>query len=245
MTCQAATRQPRLRRDAIRRHAQATGTRQYNGRVRFTTIFFDVDDTLYPPSSGLWPELKERMSRYMIERLGIPEVEVPRLREAYFRKYGTTLRGLQANHELDTADYLAYVHDVRLTDYIKPDPAQQRVLALLPTRNWIFTNADANHARRVLQTLEIAECFVDIVDVTRMEPYCKPSAEAFALAMQMAGENDPSRCVMIDDLPHTTRAAKRGGFYSLLYGSRIAGDEADAAFTDWRRLPELLDGSPQ
>ena len=128
--------------------------------MRFTTIFFDLDDTLYPASSGLWPTLKERMNRYMIERVGIPAEDVPRLREEYFRKYGTTLRGLQANHELDVEDYLAYVHDVRLTDYIHPDPEQQSVLAALPTRNLIFTNADANHARRVLRTLRIEEHFV-------------------------------------------------------------------------------------
>src|SRR5512138_2957376 len=101
---------------------------RYNRRVRFTTMFFDLDDTLYPPSSGLWPTLKMRINRYMVERLGIPEQDVPALRERYFRGYGTTLRGLQANHRVDMADYLAYVHDVRLTDYIHPDPVQQAVL---------------------------------------------------------------------------------------------------------------------
>jgi putative hydrolase of the HAD superfamily len=211
--------------------------------VRFSTIFFDLDDTLYPPSSGLWPTLKRRMSLYMIERVGIPAAEVPGLREAYFREYGTTLRGLQANHAIDVEDYLAYVHDVPLADYIGPDPDEQKVLASLPTRNLIFTNADANHARRVLRTLDIEGCFVDIVDVNRMEPYCKPSPEAFALAMQIAGEGDPARCVMIDDLPHTTRAARKQGLFALLYGSRQAREDADGAFTDWRTLPGLLDGS--
>jgi putative hydrolase of the HAD superfamily len=213
--------------------------------VRYSTIFFDLDDTLYPPSSGLWPTLKQRMSLYMTERVGIPAAEVPGLREAYFRKYGTTLRGLQANHDIDVADYLAYVHDVPLEDYIHPDPAEKRVLASLPTQNLIFTNADANHARRVLRMLEIESCFVNIVDVNRMEPYCKPSPEAFSLAMQVAGESNPARCVMIDDLPHTTRAARKLGLFTLLYAARAAGEDADGAFTDWGALPSLLDGSPQ
>jgi putative hydrolase of the HAD superfamily len=211
--------------------------------VRFTTIFFDLDDTLYPPSSGLWPTLKQRMSLYMIERVGIPAAEVPRMREAYFRKYGTTLRGLQANHPIDVEDYLAYVHDVPLAEYIRPDPDEQRILASLPTRNLIFTNADANHARRVLRTLNIESYFADIVDVNRMEPYCKPSPEAFALAMRIADERDPARCVMIDDLPHTTRAARKLGLFSLLYGVQAAAGDADGAFSDWCDLPGLLDGS--
>jgi pyrimidine 5'-nucleotidase len=216
---------------------------RYNRRVRFTTIFFDLDDTLYPPSSGLWPTLKRRINLYMVERLGIPEQEVPALREQYFRKYGTTLRGLQANHPVDMADYLAYVHDVKLTDYIHPDPIQQAVLEALPTRNVIFTNADVNHARRVLKVLEIEQYFAAVVDVNTMDPYCKPSAEAFGLALKAAGESDPSRCAMIDDLPQTTRAARAFGFYALLYGTPPDTDSANGAFTDWRELPRLLNGS--
>ncbi len=211
--------------------------------MQFTTIFFDLDDTLYPPSSGLWPTLKGRINRYMIERLGIPEQDVPRLREQYFRGYGTTLRGLQANYQVDMNDYLAYVHDVRLADYIHPDPVQQAVLAGLPTRNVVFTNADVNHARRVLNVLDIEQYFAAVVDVNVMNPYCKPSREAFGLALKAAGETDASRCVMIDDLPHTTRAAREFGFYALLYGTPPERDVANGAFTDWRELPQLLNGS--
>ena len=206
----------------------------------FTTVFFDLDDTLYPPSSGLWPTLKGRINLYMIERLGIPPADVPHLRERYFKTYGTTLRGLQANHDVDMQDYLAFVHDVRLEDYIHPNPVQQAVLASLTTRNLIFTNADEKHARRVMRFLHIEDYFTDIVDVNAMQPYCKPSPEAFALALKTAGVDDPSQCVMIDDLPHTTRAAKAFGLYSVLYGSASSDGAADAAFSDWSALPGLL-----
>jgi pyrimidine 5'-nucleotidase len=210
--------------------------------VPFTTIFFDLDDTLYPASSGLWTTLKQRMTHYMVERMKIPEADVPRLRETYFRTYGTTLRGLQANHVIDTEEYLAYVHDVLPGEYIRPDPVQQSVLAALPTRNLIFTNADANHARRVLRTLQIEEHFADIIDVNRMEPYCKPSREAFALAMKASGEDDPAKCMMIDDLPHTTRAAREFGLYAVLFGASSPGEDADAACSDWSHLPALVNG---
>lgn len=211
--------------------------------MRFTTIFFDLDDTLYPASSGLWPILKQRMTRYMMERMKIPEQDVPRLRETYFRQYGTTLRGLQANFDMDVEDYLAYVHDVRLDDFIRPDPVQKAVLARLRTRNLVFTNADANHARRVLQTLQIEEYFADIIDVNRMEPYCKPSAQAFTLAMQTAGEDDARQCMMIDDLAHTTRAAREFGLYAVLFGAARPGQDADAACENWSCLTSLLDGA--
>jgi putative hydrolase of the HAD superfamily len=142
-------------------------------------------------------------------------------------------------------DYLAFVHDVHLIDYIQPNPSQKSVLASLPTHNFIFTNADANHARRVLHVLQIDQYFLDVIDVNRMEPYCKPSPEAFRLAMNAAGESDPARCALIDDLPHTTSAAKVFGMYSLLFGAVANTAEADAAFSDWRSLPALLNGRRQ
>lgn len=209
--------------------------------MNFTTIFFDLDDTLYPASSGLWPVLKARMSQYMIEVMHIPAEDVPGLREKYFKQYGTTLRGLQANHNVDMQDFLAYVHDVRIADYIRPDPIQQSVLASLPTRNLIFTNSDINHARRVLQVLQIEKYFSDIVDVNRMDPYCKPNSEAFALALQAAGESDASKCIMIDDLPNTVKTAKALGLFSILFGAADPDAESDAAFSDWSQLPVLLD----
>ena len=196
-----------------------------------------------PAHAHHWGAARKSINLFMRERMGFPPDQIDSLRDGFFRQYGTTLRGLQANHQIDVQDYLAYVHDVRLADYIHPDPVQQEVLGALQTRNVVFTNADRNHAQRVLQALQIEPYFAAVVDVNAMEPYCKPSPEAFALAMKAAGETEPSRCVMIDDLPHTTRAAKSLGMYALLYGSGFSDGAADAALSDWRMLPILLNGS--
>jgi putative hydrolase of the HAD superfamily len=208
--------------------------------MRFTTLFFDLDDTLYPSSTGLWPALKERMTMYMCERLHIPKADVPVLREQYFKMYGTTLRGLQEHHNVDTEEYLSYVHDVPLNSYLTPDPVIRDVIAYLPTRNLIFTNADASHARRVLAVLNLDDLFDTIVDINAIVPYCKPMPESFAIAMELADEPDPRKCVMIDDLPRTTRAALEVGMASLLYGTDIPTEAASGVFTDWRHLPILL-----
>ena len=208
--------------------------------MRFTTLFCDLDDTLYPSSSGLWQAIKERMTLYMLERLSIPEADVPMLREQYFKMYGTTLRGLQERHDVDTAEYLAYVHDVPLSTYLTPNPVVREVIASLPTRNLIFTNADANHAWRVLAALQLDDLFDTVVDVHAIAPYCKPMPESFAIAMDLADEPDPRKCVMIDDLPRTTRAARGVGMASLLYGSDVPTPDASGVFTDWRHLPILL-----
>ena len=208
--------------------------------MHFTTLFFDLDDTLYPNSTGLWKAIKERMNIYMCERLGIPEKDVPQLREQYFKMYGTTLRGLEARHQVDVEDFLAFVHDLPLKDYLKPDLLQREVIASLDTRNLVFTNADVNHARRVLSVLKLDDLFEVIVDVNAVSPYCKPMPESFAIAMELADEPDPRKCVMIDDLPRTTRAALDVGMASLLYGHEEPTSDASGFFSDWIHLPILL-----
>jgi putative hydrolase of the HAD superfamily len=210
--------------------------------VKYTTIFFDLDDTLYPASTGLWHAIKERMTIYMRDRMRFEPAEIPSLREKYYLQYGTTLRGLQANHEIDVEDYLAFVHDLPLSDYIRPNPALCEVIASLGTRNLVFTNADAAHARRVLKALELDDCFENIVDVNAVAPYCKPMPESFQIALQMAGESDPRCCVMIDDLPRTTKAAREAGLFGILYGQDTPHPDADAVLTDWGNLASILNG---
>lgn len=176
----------------------------------------------------------------MIERLGIPESDVPFLREQYFKMYGTTLRGLEERHHVDKADFLAFVHDLPLQEYLKPNPVLREVIASLPTRNLIFTNADVPHARRVLTALQLEDLFEAVVDVNAVSPYCKPMPESFAIAMDLADEPDPRKCVMIDDLSRTTRAALNVGMASLLYGCDEPTEDASGVFTDWTHLPILL-----
>ena len=219
---------------------QKSGRVSYNRRMRFTTLFFDLDDTLYPHSTGLWELIKNRMNLYMVKRMGLPEKDVPALREQYFKMYGTTLRGLQARHQVDKQDFLAYVHEVPLEKYLTPDPIQRSIIASLPNRKLIFTNADINHARRVLAALQLDDLFDAIIDINAVAPYCKPMPESFAIVQELADEPDPRKCVLIDDLPRTTRAALEVGMASLLYGADEPTSDASGVFTDWNHLPILL-----
>ncbi len=198
------------------------------------TIFFDLDNTLYPSENGLWQAIRMRIDLYMKERLNIPEQEISGLRRSYFERYGTTLRGLQIHKNVDPVDYLTFVHDLPLQDYLSPSPQLRQMLTSLPQRRWIFTNADAAHAGRVLSTLNLADCFHGIIDVFAMEFACKPEREAFEKAMQIAGEPDPGDCMLIDDAPRNLAAARRMGFAAILVGG-------EDRITDGRlRVPDLL-----
>ena len=208
--------------------------------MTYTTIFFDLDDTLYPHDSGLWQAIKDRISLYMHEILGMSWDEIPAHREEYFLKHGTTLRGIQANFDVDEEAYHAYVHQLPLGTYIAPDPDLLALLKHLPQRKIILTSADAKHAERVLAHLQIRDFFEQVLDVHAIAPHIKPQPEAFQRAMELVGENDPSTCVMIDDLPRTTRAAKDFGLFSIIKGKKGTPEDADARLEDWKELPKLL-----
>jgi putative hydrolase of the HAD superfamily len=92
----------------------------------------------------------------------------------------------------------------------------------------------------VLKVVGLEGLFDGVIDVHDIAPYCKPMPESFAIAMELADEPDPRQCVMIDDLPRTTRAALEVGMASLLYGSDIPTPDASGVFTDWKVLPILL-----
>lgn len=210
--------------------------------MRFNTLLFDLDETLYPSSSGLWMAIRERINAFLLERMGFPPEQIEILREKYFREYGTTLRGLQANYSLDMEEYLAFVHNVPLEKYLHPDPQLHRVIAALPARKYIFTNADNAHANRVLQVLNLQGLFDGILDVHTIAPYCKPMPESLDLALLAVGSPPPGDCALLDDQARITRAARRAGLFTILVGKDTAGEDADASLVNWTDLPGLLDG---
>jgi pyrimidine 5'-nucleotidase len=204
------------------------------------TIFFDLDATLYPESNGLWPAIRLKIDEYMRERMAIPEAEIPKLREHYYLNYGTTLRGLQTHYGIEAEDYLNFVHDLPLNDYLKPDPALRTMLRSIQRRRWLFTNSDRPHAKRVMTILGIDDCFDGMVDVYTMDPYCKPRKEAYNFVLEFAGVTDPKTCALLDDSHRNLAPAKEMGFFTILVGQNGTHPSADRTIDDIHDLPRVV-----
>jgi putative hydrolase of the HAD superfamily len=162
--------------------------------------------------------IKQRISQYMRERMGFSEGEIPELRRSLFEAYGTTLRGLQILYGTDPEDYLAYVHDVPVESCIHPDPALREALLFYPQSKIIFTNADSRHAERVLNALELRDCFDQIIDIHTIAPDCKPQPAAFQTALKAAGWPRIHDCLLVDDSPRNLSTARELGFYTVQVG---------------------------
>ncbi len=208
--------------------------------MNFTTLFFDLDDTVYPASTGLWQAIRQRITDFMRERMDLSPGEVSYYQKKYLETYGTTLRGLQIHHQVDTDDFLNYVHDLPLDEYLFPAPQLGKMLASLPQRRWIFTNADRAHARRVLSALEIEPAFDGIIDIRAVDFVSKPNDESFQKAMAIAGETVPARCAFFDDSPRNTSAAGRLGLFTVLIGKNGGSQAADVSIPELKDLREHL-----
>ena len=177
----------------------------------------DLDDTLYGAETGLWPAIGLRIERFMVEAMGLAATTVPALRRRYFEAYGTTLNGLVAEHGIDPAKYLRFVHDLPLEQYLRPAPALDAMLARLPLTKAIFTNADAAHARRVLAHLGVARHFDTIVDIEALGYQCKPEPAAYARALAILGA-EAAECIYADDSVRNLIPARALGMTTVLVG---------------------------
>ncbi|KAK8514480.1 hypothetical protein V6N13_063369 [Hibiscus sabdariffa] len=127
----------------------------------------DLDDTVYPLTSGLSKEVTENIQEYMIEKLEMEEEKVPELCVSLYRQYGTTMAGLKV---LTYSFSYSFVHGRLPYELLKPDQFLRNLLLSLPVRKVIFTNADKNHAATVLNRLGLEDCFEGIICFETLNP---------------------------------------------------------------------------
>ncbi|XP_068668715.1 uncharacterized protein C24B11.05-like isoform X2 [Aristolochia californica] len=138
-------------------------------------LLFDLDDTLYPLSSGLAAACRNNIEGYMVEKLGIDESKIPMMCNLLYKYYGTTMAGLRAiGYDFDHDDYHSYVHGRLPYEYLKPDLVLKNLLLSLPLRKVIFTNGDKIHAAKVLGRLGLADCFEGIICFETLNPRQDP-----------------------------------------------------------------------
>ncbi len=184
-----------------------------NSIGRIETWVFDLDNTLYPASCSLFPQIDVRMRRFIAERFGMPEDEAFRLQKRYYREYGTTLRGLMIVHGVEPDDFLDFVHAIDCT-VLDVAPRLSAALGALPGRKVIFTNGTEAHAVNVMARLGISDHFDGIFDIRAAAYIPKPDPATYAV-MARRHRLDPTRCAMFEDIPRNLRPAAAIGMTTV------------------------------
>jgi putative hydrolase of the HAD superfamily len=181
---------------------------------------FDLDNTLYPQSCGLMKEIGNRINKFMIERLGIPAEEVSKTRDSFLKSHGTTLNALRRYFKVDPDEFLAFVHEIPLHQYINYDPQLDQMLGRLQLHKVVFTNADAPHARRVLARLRIMHHFESILDIHFLEFVNKPHQRAYIKVLEEVAAK-PEECILIEDSLANLITAKKIGMATVIVGEDL------------------------
>ena len=195
---------------------------------------FDLDNCLYPASTGLFALIDERMGAYIERLVGCSSDDAKRIQKGHFHEHGTTLAGLMKEHDVDPHHFLADVHDIPL-DRVKADERLGAMLARLPGRRFVFTNGDAPYARRVLQAIGVHDHFDDLHDIHASSYRAKPDPHGYALLCERFGI-DPAHALLADDMARNLVPAKELGMTTVWVdnGSERGDDGYDAAMIDYR-----------
>jgi len=178
-----------------------------------SVLIFDLDNTLYPSTCNLFAQVSDLIGQYVRDTLKLEADAAYRVQKDYFHRYGTTLRGLMTEHDIDPADYLAKVHDIDVS-VVAPAPELATALDDLPGRKLIFTNASRGHAERVMDQLGIADRFETIFDIVDADYIPKPQQQPYDLLLRRDGI-DPTRAVYFEDMAKNLLPAKDMGMTTV------------------------------
>ena len=176
---------------------------------------FDLDDTLHNASAHIFPVMNCAMTQYIMDELTLDEATAHELRKHYWRIYGATLKGLMRHHGVDAYHFLEKTHsEMDLPNMVITVKRLKSLIKSLPGRKCVFTNAPRAYAIRVLQIMDIEDCFELIFSVESTKFHAKPSARGFQLLLKTL-QAKPSDCVMLEDNLPALMTAKRLGMRTI------------------------------
>jgi putative hydrolase of the HAD superfamily len=182
--------------------------------ARVDTWVFDLDNTLYPSDSDLWPRIDERITLFLANLFGLDGLSSRALQKFYYQRYGTTLNGLMKEHKIGAAEFLEFVHDIDRSN-LKPNHSLATAILALPGRKLILTNGSRAHAIKTAEQLGLRHLFEDVFDIVAGDLVPKPAESTYLKFFETHGV-DPARAAMFEDIVHNLEAPHKHGMATTL-----------------------------
>jgi len=189
-------------------------TAKPRGFSHVDTWVFDLDNTLYPHHLNLWQQVDERIRDFVAKFLNVAPAEAFRVQKDYYRRYGTTMRGLMTEHGLNPDDFLDFVHEIDHSP-LTPNPTLGAAIEALPGRKLILTNGTRKHADAVIRRLAIHHHFEDVFDIVAAELEPKPQPQTYDRFLKAHGV-DPASAAMFEDLARNLAVPHALGMTTVL-----------------------------
>jgi len=202
-------------------------------------ILFDLDNTLYEPACGLLAAGDRVITDFIARRLGLPWEEADRLRVRTWREYGATARGLEVEFGVPRREFFTgSIERVPVEDYVRPRPELAAMLARLPQRRFVFTNATATYAARVLAALGVADLFARVFDIEFGGGRPKPESGGYRRVLDAVAV-PAHRLALIEDTEANLGPAAALGMVTIKLGGP-APAAPHLPLDDLLELPALL-----
>jgi putative hydrolase of the HAD superfamily len=213
-------------------------------------LLVDLDDTLYPASSGLREEIVRRMNAFVARFLETDEETAAGIRRDLSRRYGTTLSGLIQQFRYTSPDeYLRYTHPAEVERFLSRDPGLRPALEKVRLPMSILTNSPMEHAERILRFLGISDLFVKVYDIRFNDLQGKPHTSLYTRVLHDLALEAPEVLLIDNRLDYLLGFRKIGGRVLLVEeGECIAEPAGDLdgelpCIRSIRQLPDYLEGA--
>ena len=191
-----------------------SSNRRPRGFEHVETWIFDLDNTLYPHNVNLWQQVDKRIRDYIADFLKVTHEEAFRLQKDYYKRYGTSMRGMMTEHGMRSDDFLDFVHQIDHSP-LEPNPALGDAIEKLPGRKVILTNGTRRHADAVLARLGIERHFQDVFDIIAAELEPKPSPQTYDRFLE-ALKIEAATAAMFEDLARNLAVPHALGMTTVL-----------------------------
>lgn len=199
---------------------------------------FDLDNTLYPHQADLFTQVDHKMGLFIQDMFDVSYEEAKRRQKNFFKKHGTTLRGLMTEHGIEPYGYLDFVHDIDFS-VLDVDKTLNEAVDKLPGEKFIYTNASTSYAQDVLSRIGLSGKFKDIFDIHDAKFLPKPDMRSYHKMVDKFSI-DPKSSVMVEDIAGNLNPAAKLGMTTVWVPTDTVWSENDHSEDNIHHVAEDL-----
>tara|TARA_A100001011_G_scaffold47071_1_gene44512 strand:- start:2606 stop:3274 length:669 start_codon:yes stop_codon:yes gene_type:complete len=193
---------------------------------------FDLDNTLYSSETNLFSQIKKNIVKFISNEFKIEESEADKERLRLYKKFGTSLRGLIVEKNINPKRFLDYVHDIDVSS-IKPNISLNILLNKINEKKIIFTNASLKHAENILSVLGLSNNFSSIYSIETINFLPKPNMLSYKMLIDK--ENiDSKLAIMFEDTSWNLEPAFELGMKTVLVNPQNEIIDKDIKYINYR-----------
>ncbi len=190
-----------------------------------TIWLFDLDNTLHNASAAVFPSIASNMTRYITQVLidanhPSDPATVEAMRVGYLQRYGATLKGMVIHHGVKESEFLREAHRFEhLPDLLRRERGLSSILARLPGKKILFTNAPQSYSQEAIRHFNIHRHFAAHISIENMrvhgKSHPKPSKPFLRKLLAQHGWH-PNQCILVEDSVANIVAAKQIGLRTVM-----------------------------